>query len=324
MLSDSAFSSLPPFLGAEWVHRALPSGLDNPFYLAAVCAELHAHPESYCEYGRRVRFTQLYHHALGTIDQFDPVRQVASISEWEHGTTGLHADWLTAQRQYDTATAADLDLRHFSGQVVCFLIGLAGLRLQPLRSDAIFDALACGLQRLTIDPVLLEEDDTGGLKKVLCQRRDQEHQGIYNEGWEAAKKGSVRAVTFLLDHDMAGAKLDRLLVSAAMADSVPLMRILIDQYGADPCSSGYLFPPLHAAAAEGSLRAAKYLIQHCHVPVDFVTSHKTPLFYAAREGQDVMCRFLVSLGADKYYDGGEGPIKKRVPRSHKELKRFLK
>lgn len=99
----------------------------------------------------------------------------------------------------------------------------------------------------------------------------------------------------------------QLLVCAARADALPLMARLVRHYGANPREQspqsdiiwGHV-SALHAAADAGALRAARYLVCVCGVPVDMVSNYSTPLRRARSYNHAALCRQLIAWGANSF------------------------
>lgn len=143
--------------------------------------------------GRLIRLTILYQKMLVRLDSFQELNPCVGIGHFKENSS-LHQAFESAS-SFFSGSEVSLDGFLKKGSLCLhFLVGLCDSGVDPIRSSLLWEALVAASIRV-VDPVCLEQDDSGQLKVVLLKRWKKEHSGIYNEGFQAAELGSVRAGT---------------------------------------------------------------------------------------------------------------------------------
>jgi len=185
----------------------------------------------------------------------------------------------------------------------------------PPRETAATDNEETEIRRLQAmiqnSPDLINGSGSGGMTP-LCQ---------------AASKGQLRVVTFLLDH---GAAIDRQgsggspLRHATSGGHKAVVELLL-QRGADVnAKDGSGGTALHEAAASGFLSLAKVLVEHkadLNAHTSTINRERTPLYRAIEKGFPEMVAYLISKGADVNAGGADGmtPLMCAAAYGHPEL-----
>ena len=102
------------------------------------------------------------------------------------------------------------------------------------------------------------------------------------------------------DMNIRNANNDAAVHSAAVSDSVEVIRLLLDNVMSDNLTNTYVYGtvPLHVSAASGNLQTAKSMVK-INVAVNSSNTYsETPLMLVACQGKLELFPYLTEIGAD--------------------------